>query len=143
MARDTVLCELACQVLVYPATEFSVDRPSWREHADGPLITTPDVVWFWGNYLRDEGDRCDPLAVPAAAASLAGLPRTLVITAAVDPLRDGGEAFAARLRADGVDASATRYEGVFHGFFTEIGTFRATDAAVSEAARFLRTSLLP
>jgi acetyl esterase len=143
LARDTARYELACQVLVYPATEFAVDRPSWREHAGGPLITTHDVMWFWGNYLRDKGDRCDPLAVPAAAASLAGLPRTLVITAAVDPLRDSAEAFAAHLRADGVDASASRYEGVFHGFFTEIGTFRATDAAVSEAARFLRESLLP
>ncbi|MFC4945097.1 alpha/beta hydrolase [Pseudonocardia sp. GCM10023141] len=142
-ARDTVLLKLRCQVLVYPATEFAVDRPSWSEHADGPLITTADVMWFWGNYLRDEGDRRDPFAVPAAAASLAGLPRTLVITAAVDPLRDSAEAFAARLLADGVDASASRYDGVFHGFFTEIGTFRATDAAVSEAARFLRNSLLP
>jgi acetyl esterase len=142
LARDTALCELACQVLVYPAIEFAVDRPSWRQHADGPLITTTDVLWFWANYLRDEHDRHDPLAVPSAAASLAGLPRALVVTAAVDPLRDGGEAFAARLRADGVEASASRYDGVFHGFFTEVGTFRATDSAVSEAARFLRDSLL-
>lgn len=143
MARDNALCELACQVLVYPATEFAVNRPSWRQHAGGPLITTTDVLWFWGNYLRDERDRHDPLAVPAAAASLAGLPRALVVTAAVDPLRDGGEAYAARLRADGVEASASRYDGIFHGFFTEVGTFRATDLAIAEAARFLQDSLLP
>lgn len=141
-ARDTDPNGLTCQVLVYPATEYNVDRPSWREHADGPLITARDVMWFWDNYLRNVEDRSDPLAVPAAATSLAGLPRTLVITAAVDPLRDGAEAFAARLRADGVDTSVTRYDGVFHGFFTEIGTFRATDMAVSEAVQFLRTSLL-
>ncbi|WP_143086257.1 alpha/beta hydrolase fold domain-containing protein [Amycolatopsis saalfeldensis] len=58
--------------------------------------------------------------------------------AAVDPLRDGAEAFARRLREGGGQATVLRYEGVFHGFLTEIGTFAA---AVSEAAHFLESIL--
>lgn len=132
---------IAGLVLAYPAVEYGVIRPSWVEYADGPLITTADVDWFWRNYFRDKRDHANPLAVPSAAASLAGLPPSLVITAAVDPLRDGAEAFARRLQEDGGQATILRYDGVFHGFFTELGTFAATDVAASEAARFLKSIL--
>ncbi|WP_133917253.1 alpha/beta hydrolase [Streptomyces sp. NBC_00582] len=137
LARDRGGPPIVFQLLAYPPTEYGVPRPSWTEYADGPLITSDDVLWFWDQYLRDEADRADPLAVPANARDLRGLPPAFIITAECDPLRDGGEDFARRLREDGVRSAAKRYPGVFHAFFTEVGTIARAKEAVDDAARHL------
>lgn len=79
-----------------------------------------------------------PLRGPDARRVVAGPPPALVLTAEVDPLRDDAEAYAERLRRDGVEVTLTRYAGVFHGFFTEVGVFTKTDEAVAQVARHLR-----
>jgi acetyl esterase len=131
----------AYQLLIYPATDFDSGRASWSEHADAPVLTAADARWFMSLYAPDHADHANPLVSPIQAASLAALPPTHVITAEVDVLRDDGEAFADRLRADGVATTQTRYPGVFHGFFTEVGVFRRTTEAITEAARLLRSAL--
>lgn len=132
---------VAGQVLVYPAITVNEPTPSRIAYADGPLITTEDVEWFWSNYLRGPDDERDGLAVPAARNELGGLPPSLVITAECDPLRDEGESFAERLLSAGVAAEVHRIPGVFHGFFTEVGTFSGTEIAVDLAARWIRHGL--
>ncbi|WP_063061432.1 alpha/beta hydrolase fold domain-containing protein [Nocardia sienata] len=77
------------------------------------------------------------------AESLHGLPPALVITAEVDPIRDDAEAYARRLRDEGVAVSSTRYTGVFHGFFTEVGVFTQTEQAIGEVCRYLRDLASP
>ena len=57
----------------------------------------------------------------------------------VDPLRDEGEAYAARLRPAGVD-DGERYPGIFHGFFAMDGLLDAATAAMTEAADALRAA---
>jgi acetyl esterase len=69
--------------------------------------------------------------------ALAGLPPALVITAEFDPLRDEGEAYAARLAQAGVRATASRYDGVIHGFFS----FGALVEPAAEANREAVTAL--
>ncbi|MCT4353344.1 alpha/beta hydrolase [Streptomyces sp. Je 1-79] len=137
--RDLGLAQPASQVLVYPAVDDSFATPSWTEFADAPLLTGADARWFWEQYLGPDpvGDAC-PLAAPMRAESLRGLPPALVLTAAVDPLRDDAEAYAERLRQDGVEVTTIRCAGVFHGFFTEVGVFARTDEAIDRVARHLR-----
>ncbi|MGK5529750.1 alpha/beta hydrolase [Streptomyces sp. URMC 129] len=137
LARDRGEPLPVFQLLVYPAMEYAEPRPSWIEYADGPLLTVGDVLWFWDLYLRDEADRANPLAVPATAPSLRGLPPAFVVTAECDPIRDDGEHFARRLRDDGVEAAVKRYPGVFHGFFPQVGVYARTAEAIDDAARHL------
>lgn len=137
LLRDLGLPRPASQVLAYPAVDDSFSRPSWTEFADAPLLTGADARWLWEQYVG-AGRAVDHLAAPMKAASLRSLPPALVLTAEVDPLRDDAEAYAERLRQDGVPTTAIRYPGVFHGFFTEVGVFAKTDAAIDEVVRHLR-----
>ncbi|MCW4353756.1 alpha/beta hydrolase [Hoyosella sp. YIM 151337] len=126
------------QVLAYPAVDGTFVARSWSEFADAPLLSTADARWLWDQYVGPGHRTDDHLAAPMRAESLRGLPPALILTAAVDPIRDDAEAYAARLRHDGVDVSLTRYAGVFHGFLTEVGVFAQTKQAIDEVCAHLR-----
>jgi acetyl esterase/lipase len=66
--------------------------------------------------LPDTNDWGNPAASPLLAPSLAGHPRTLLITADFDVLRDEGEAYADRLIQAGVEVELHRLRGSIHGF---------------------------
>jgi acetyl esterase len=51
-------------------------------------------------------------------ADLKGFPPTVLATASLDPLRDGGRAFAAKLAQAGVPVSFYEAEGNVHGYTT-------------------------
>lgn len=136
--RDHDLAPPVTQVLVYPAVDDRFATPSWTEFADAPVLTTADARWLWEQYTGGSTAVIDEYAAPMKAASLRGLPPALVLTAEVDPLRDDAEAYAGRLRADGVPVTLVRHNGVFHGFFTQVGAFPQTDTALDDAVRHLR-----
>jgi len=116
MARDRGKPAIAYQVLMYPVTDGSLETGSMRELAEGYFLTHGAMVWFWNHYVRDSKDRSHPYAAPINATELRGLPPALIITAEYDPLRDEGEAYAAKLREAGVPVTCTRYDGTIHGF---------------------------
>jgi acetyl esterase/lipase len=138
MARDRGAPPIALQLLVYPVTDHSYETPSYRENADGYLLTKDAMVWFWNHYLQAPGDGANPYASPLRAASLAGLPPAMVITAEYDPLRDEGEAYARRLREAAVPVTLKRYDGMIHGFFILTGVFDEAIQAIAEAAAEIR-----
>jgi acetyl esterase len=115
-ARDEGGPPIALQVLVYPATDAAQDTPSYVENGEGYFLTTAHMRWYWDCYQPDRARRAEPYSSPMNA-DVTGLPPALVITAEHDPLRDEGEAYAARLRAAGVEVESVRYDGMFHGFF--------------------------
>jgi acetyl esterase len=138
MARDRGTPVPIQQTLIYPVTNHSLDTPSYRENATGFLLTRDAMRWFWNHYLASEGQGKEPYASPLLAKSLAGLPPALVITAGCDPLRDEGEAYAARLRDAGVPVTLTRYEGLFHGFIRMTRMLDKAKAALDEIAGSLK-----
>jgi acetyl esterase len=133
---------LRFQLLVYPATEMHFSHPSIDENADGYFLTKADMTWFRGHYCPDE-DWDDPRMSPLLAHddAVRDVAPALVITAEFDPLRDEGEAYAAKLQAAGVDAKVSRYDCVIHGFFSMSDMVPEGKAAIDEAAEALRAAL--
>jgi acetyl esterase len=141
IARDRGAPRLAFQLLVYPMVDFDDDSPSMREFAEGHFITKPLLEYFSRHYLPDPGARRHPHASPLRAASHEGVPPAFILTAECDPLRDQGEAYAAKLEAAGVDVRLRRYDGMFHPFFSLGGIIDAGQTAVNDAADALRAAL--
>jgi len=141
MAKERGGPSLAFQLLVYPCTDMDPSRwASMSDNATGYSLTTEATEWFYGQYV-DAAERTNPLVAPIRAEDLSGLPPALVITAEFDPLRDEGEAYAARLRDAGVAVEATRYDGVIHGFFSMTAALDRAKDAQAQAATALRGAL--
>jgi acetyl esterase len=136
MARDAGL-PLKAQILIYPATDFSRERPSHEDYAEGFLLTRESMAWFGGNYVPSSGHR-DWRASPILAPDHRGLPPAIVIVGECDPLRDESRDYAETLSAAGTEASFHLYPGMIHGFFTMGGAITAADRAVAQAAALLR-----
>ena len=141
MARDRRGPEIAFQLLVYPVTDgVNFDRPSYRDNAEGYLLTAAAMHWFWDRYAPTRDDRRHPYASPLLADDLSRLPPALVMTAEYDPLRDEGEDYARALAKAGVDARFVRYDGFIHGFFAHTRMIDATREAMSDACAALRVA---
>lgn len=138
LARDRGGPPLAFQLLVYPPLDHRAATPSRRELVERPFFGPEDVAWCWSHYLADPADGDSPLASPLRGGDLGGLPPALVITAEVDPLRDEGELYAARLRVAGVPTELARFDGVMHGFFSLADELDSAVAAQELAAAALR-----
>lgn len=110
--------------------------------ADSYLLTEEIMGWFISNYLGGAEPK-DPDVSPLLAEGLAGLPPALVVTAEFDPLRDEGEAYAARLREDGVDAKAVRYQGMVHYFLSMDLVVSDAKDALADTLATLRARLAP
>jgi acetyl esterase len=132
------------QLLVYPVTDARGRTASYEELSEGFFLTRAGMAWFLGHYLSGgQGAPDDPRVSPLLAddSAFAASPPTLVITAELDPLRDEGEAYAERLREAGVVAEATRYDGMFHGFFSFGAALADGRRAVTQAADALARAI--
>jgi len=141
LARDRRGPRLAHQLLVYPVADCAFDTRSYLENAEGYFLTREMMRWFWHHYLEKPEQAEDPYASPLRAPTLSGVAPATVITAEYDPLRDEGEAYAARLRQAGVSTSLTRYDGMIHGFFGMGAVIARAKDAVTQAAAELRKAL--
>jgi acetyl esterase len=133
---------IAQQVLLYPAVD-ALAETAGPPGAETSMLRASDARQFLTWYLGEHGDPTDPYVSPLRAASLAGLPAALVITAEHDLLRETGTRFARRLAGAGVPTRHTDYVGMMHGFFSLPGVCRSSPQAEAEVCRVLRAALAP
>lgn len=131
----------AFNLSIYPVTDLSEKRASYRLFREGFLLTEAHMDWYRAHYLPDEAAALDPRASPLLAEDLSGLPPTYIATAGFDPLRDEGEAYGQRLGEAGVPVAVRRHPGLIHGFCNGVGSTRFGRAAMQEAAGALRLGL--
>lgn len=102
------------QAPIYPSTDMGGEFASTHEFGDGFLLTRDAMVWFNDAYAADIAhQRSSPLV-----ADLAGMPPAVIITASLDPIRDQGRAYAAKLAEAGVPVVFREAVGNIHGFVT-------------------------
>ncbi|MFF3491876.1 alpha/beta hydrolase [Streptomyces sp. NPDC002795] len=117
IARDEDGPGIACQVLVYPATDARQKSGSFDSNAEGYFLTAAHCGWFREQYLGADGDPAHPRVSPLLAEDLAGLPAAHIVTAGCDPLCDEGRAYGKALRDAGVAVTEDHFPQMFHGFF--------------------------
>jgi acetyl esterase len=135
---------LAAQLLVYPAVDMLNDNyPSRTDNADGYFLTLADMHWFAEQYTGLAGSEpearvlaADPRLSPLLAKSLEGLPPAVIVTAAYDPLRDEGDAYAEALERAGVRVVHKQYPSLIHGFYG----MEALSPAVAAASTWINAT---
>jgi len=126
------------QLLIYPMTEhYSATPSAFHELSRLFRPRFEDIKGAWDAYVDPVTGPALPYAVPSRAALLAGLPPALVLTAANDPLRFEGEAYADRLAAEGVAVVKRCHAGVAHSFLGEPPGSPEVDAATREIAAWI------
>ncbi|WP_102225054.1 alpha/beta hydrolase [Acidimangrovimonas sediminis] len=141
---------IAGQVLIYPGLGGDTGKGSYIKHADAPMLTRDDVI-FYQDIRRPEGAadggaEADPTAAPLGAASFAGLPPTVTFAAECDPLADDARSYAARIAADGGQATCIDEPGLVHGYLrarTTVPRARASFARITAALAALAKGEMP
>ena len=126
------------QLLIYPATDMRAVAPSHTTNGQGYMLTNDSIAWYRGNYIADAAQWTDWRASPLLAASHAGLPPALVLTAGFDPLRDEGLQYANALSAAGVPTQYVCFERQIHGFITMSRVIEEAHTAVALCGAALR-----
>ena len=154
-AKRRGLPQPALQGLLAPVTDMLAwigDRGGWtnsgREFAEGYFLTSADMAAYADLYIGDgtPGSASaelaqDPRVSPLFAEDLSGLAPAFVALGGFDPLRDEGEAYAARLADAGVPVTVKMHRGMVHPFINSPGLWRTSRRAIDELAGAVRLAL--
>ena len=104
------------QGLVYPGLTTRFESESYRLFGTGFFLTAQAMRNVRGAYLPNQDD-WESDAVSPLLADVDGVAPALVVTAGFDPLRDDGDAYAAKLQRAGIEVEHRCYDDQVHGFF--------------------------
>jgi acetyl esterase len=143
MARDRHGPQPCHQWLDVPATDLTYGQSGFAEVDDGYGLDRAAIDEYTAHYAPDPATREEAYCSPLLAHDLSGLPPAWIMTAEYDKLRGDGEAYAAALKAAGVDAHHVRLAGHVHASFSFtrlLPSARAyqRDAIAALAAAFAR-----
>lgn len=140
-SRDRGGPRIVAQALVYPWLGLEHNTPSYVEYANGLGLTAASMQKFDQLYLPDDPDSDDPYARPIKARDFSNLPPALVHSAEMDPIRDDGRAYAAKLALAGNWVTYREARGMVHGFLRARFTGVAARVEFAVACDFLRAHL--
>ncbi|SDD72531.1 alpha/beta hydrolase [Rhodococcus tukisamuensis] len=139
-AHEDIAVPPAFQLLIYPATDFAVERASRTTYENGFFLSRRFTEVAENSYIPAGTNRTDPRLSPIYG-DLTGLPPAYVVTAGFDPLRDEGDEYAEKLRQAGVAVEHVVESGLIHSFANMVGVGRSGPEAMSRAAAALRRAL--
>ena len=140
-AKEKGSPKLCYMALVCPWVDLSsTSTKSYKDFGDGLWLSTENIGWYRGHYLRDIEQAKSPKVSPLLADSFKGLPPALVLTAEFDVLKDEGSALAVRLEKEGVPVKYTCYNGMLHDFVSVPGLFDKAYLAIEEICHSLKNA---
>ena len=117
-------------ISLYPSTDRTRHYASADAFGEGFGLDTSDMSFFMDSFKPQAGHwRASPLV-----ADQTSMPAALIVTAALDPLRDQGLAYAAQLIDAGVPTTYREFAGTIHGF---LGFRRAIPSGQNDLIRVL------
>ena len=116
-------------LLIYPNVAFAHRTRSRDACGNGYMLSQRDLDYFSGHFLQGAEDRS------LLDANFSGLPRTILVTAAFDPLCDEGRELVERMRHAGVIVKELHFPTLIHGFANMSHLSLAAEAAVQEISR--------
>ncbi|MEV0263137.1 alpha/beta hydrolase [Streptomyces sp. NPDC050617] len=140
-ARDLDGPRVVFQALTYPGLDADLASASARELTDTPVLNRAAMQRGWQYYAP--GSHSAPYASPLQAADLGGLPPAYIAVAEIDPLRDEGRAYGARLSAAGVTTELVQVPGAVHGYDLLFPQARVSERSLADQVRALRDALHP
>lgn len=134
-APHSVNLRPVAQLLCYPVTDISCQRPSHQRHAEGYLLETATLEWFYAHYASAAATdwRVSPLLVQG----LQPLADALVSLAEFDPLFDEGQAWAERLQQSGTEVTLQVQAGLTHDFLRMHGMVAEVEGIYQHIGQWL------
>ncbi|MEO0327916.1 MAG: alpha/beta hydrolase [Pseudomonadota bacterium] len=127
------------QVLIYPALRGDLNKGSYVEHANAPLLTTQDINFYdqirAGNAAMDS----DVIAHPLADQDFSNLPETIIFTAQCDPLCDDGRDYCDAINRAGGNATWLCEDGLVHGYLRARTTSKVAKASFGRIVSAINT----
>lgn len=138
LVEEPAAVPVLAQAPIYPIAGPLAHHESFREFGDGFFLTGEVMSWFDRCYAADPED---PRNYPLLAEDHSRTPPTVVLTAGLDPLRDSGREYAARLALQGVDVTLLEARGAIHGFVTMRKAITSTAADLKALYGVVRAML--
>lgn len=139
-ARDRGI-GLAGQALIYPATDLRAVSQSYDSFASGFGLTKAGMQTYIAAYCGQKTGPDNPEISPLLAPRHRGLPPTHLTTCQLDPLRDEGRAYAARLIEAGVDVTFREYAEAIHGIWLMKAITPLAQDIIGETGHWIRRQL--
>lgn len=130
LSKEPAAVPVLVQAPIYPVADDISEHRSFRDFAEGFLLTASTMSWFKKMYA---GDVNDPRHTPMNG-DCTGMPPAVVCTAGLDPLRDSGRNYAAHLIQQGTEVCYLEFPGIIHGFTT---LRKAIPSGQQDVERFL------
>ena len=109
------------QLLFYPVADTQRTRPSHQRYAEGFLLESETLQWFYRHYTPDAEQRGDWRTSPLLAKGLTALAPAYISLAEYDPLYDEGLEYAQLLRNTGTQVTLLTQNGLTHDFLRMSG----------------------
>ncbi|MEX1108531.1 MAG: alpha/beta hydrolase [Dongiaceae bacterium] len=130
---------LKFQLLIYPNVDLGAQTESIRLFSKGYFLNS--MPFYIASYTKGPKDIEHPLCSPLRARDLSVVPPAYVLTCGFDPLRDEGQAYAARLKEAGVAVEQVCYDDMIHGFLLLRALLPEADEALAACGRAVARGL--